>query len=361
MLEKERVLELKYGGRYITTAQTGDPDLGPLKLLPGTWANRPNMIGRGWNLIALPFPDGPFRYRLLMNQYNESLRFMVADKGVPNRGVTPEPPDNNADQFIVALDYEQTVEQIAVADFPETPEEIHGVVPKAIHHEPGLFLHMTNKVDDAFDVARLGTIPHGDSLLALGTSDETTGPITFPDMNGLPIGTPPGANVDTDVDPANPSYLDPYKHFHHNPFKGTLSGVAGFPGFEPVDTLNLLRLAAADLDIVRTMVLDFDTTVQSGGILNIPFIVAEANATEMRSIFWLHELNALDEFGNRKLVMQYAQLVMLDFFPRRDGQPGLIKWPHISINTMEKVSETATPLTEVVKYATAAAAPRSIV
>lgn len=361
MLNKERVLELKNVGRYITQAQTGDPDLGPLRLLPGTWSNKPNMIGRGWNLIALPFPGEGGPFRLLMNQFNESLKFMVADKGVPNRGFNPDPDTGNADQIIVALDYEQTVEQIAVDDFPATSEAIKGVTPKPIHHEPGLFLHMTNKVADAFDVARLGTIPHGDSLLALGTSDEVMGPIVIPNPSGLPIGTRPGANVDDDVDPANPSYMDPYKHFHHHPFKGTLAAVAEFPGFEPVDPLNLIRIAHAGMDIMRTTVLDFDTTVQTGGIVNIPFIVAEANATEMKATFWIHELNERDDQGRPKLVLQYAQIVMLDFFKRGDGQPGLIKWPHVSINTMEKVSEDVKPMADIVKTPARAFAPRSVI
>ena len=36
---------------------------------------------------------------------------------------------------------------------------------------------------------------------------------------------------------------------------------------------------------------------------------------------------------------EYAQIVELDFFPRFDGGPGRIKWPHVSINTMEKLSD----------------------
>ena len=32
-----------------------------------------------------------------------------------------------------------------------------------------------------------------------------------------------------------------------------------------------------------------------------------------------------------------GKVVLLDFFPRRDGMPGLIRWPHISVNTMERV------------------------
>ena len=40
----------------------------------------------------------------------------------------------------------------------------------AIHHEPGLFLNMLNRIPDGSDIARLATIPHGDAALALGKS-----------------------------------------------------------------------------------------------------------------------------------------------------------------------------------------------
>jgi hypothetical protein len=39
-------------------------------------------------------------------------------------------------------------------------------------------------------------------------------------------------------------------------------------------------------------------------------------------------------------MQQYLRIVMLDFFPRRDDLPGRIGWPHISINTLEKVPGT---------------------
>ena len=88
---------------------------------------------------------------------------------------------------------------------------------------------------------------------------------------------------------------------------------------------------------MRTTVLEFDTTVATGGISNIPFIVEQANASEMKATFFLQELAEADEHGNPKLRLQYAQVVQLDFFPRFDGGPGRIKWPHVSINTLEKV------------------------
>ncbi len=91
--------------RTIEPAGAMNASLGPLALLPGTWANiRVNdrrdgspffgnggspLHGRGWNLIALPFirPQGGPPYRVLMNQYNEVLQFDVVDDKVPNRGI----------------------------------------------------------------------------------------------------------------------------------------------------------------------------------------------------------------------------------------------------------------------------------
>jgi hypothetical protein len=35
-----------------------------------------------------------------------------------------------------------------------------------------------------------------------------------------------------------------------------------------------------------------------------------------------------------------VQVVQLDFFPRLDGGPGRIKWPHVSINTLQKITDT---------------------
>lgn len=337
MVDIATVLQVRNDGRYLEQAVSGDEELGPLKLLPGLWSNLPGLPGRGWNMIALPVPrseNAPFRYRLLMNQFNEELRINTKDRGVPNRGVTPDPVTGIADQFIVAMDYEQSIAHIATDDNPPHPK-LRQAPGTTIHHEPGLFLHMLNKINDQFDVARLGSIPHGDSLLALGTSDIVEGGgVIIPPLDGLPIGLPPGAT------PATSPYLAPYAHYINAPFLNL---------FEPLDPLNLLRQALAGMNVTRTTVLSFDTTVQTGGILNIPFVVAEANPTEMQATFWIHELAELDGKGKPKLVMQYSQVVMLEFFDRLDGVPGRIKWPHISINTMERVAEDAASVASVVE------------
>jgi hypothetical protein len=313
-------------GRTFAAASTGDSTLGPLTLLPGVWKNLPNLPGRGWNMIALPFATPtnspfPFNYRLLMNQYNEELKFTLIDKGVPNRGIgRVDCKTVETDQFVVTLDYEQSIQQIAAEDSPKS--DLAGGPGLPIHHEPGLWLHMLNEVENGMDIARLATIPHGDSVLAMGRAMVIDGPPTIPNISGLPIG------VNQDID--NNPYLGPYKAFHGpNKFRGL---------FDSVTPNDLLREANNGVKIKRTTILDVDTDIPTGGIVNIPFIVKQANATTMRSTFWIQELEDLDSNGKPKLRLQYSQTVMLDFFPRNDGQPGLIRWPHVSINTLEKVA-----------------------
>jgi hypothetical protein len=324
MTNTANVERLEREGRHLEPARTGDPDLGPFQLLPGTWANKPNLPGRGWNMIALPFaqpPGSTFRppFRLLLNQFNEELKFQLVDKAVPNRGIDRIGPINT-DQVIVTIDYEQAISQVAAEDFPLSG--LAGPPELPIHHEPGLFLNMTNQIGDGPDIARLATIPHGDAALALGNARIESGPPTIPVVNALPI----GVNQDFDVNP----YLLPYKHFHDNLFKNL---------FDPTNPTALLNAANQGVDITRTTVLEFDTTVESGGINNVPFVVKQANASEMKATFFIQELAETDEQGQPKLRLQYVQVVQLDFFPRLDGGPGRIKWPHVSINTLEKVTE----------------------
>jgi hypothetical protein len=322
MISTANVQRLKREGRHLEPARTGDPDLGPFQLLPGTWANKPSLPGRGWNMIALPFAPagggGPRPFRLLLNQYNEELKFQLVDKAVPNRGINAA-ATANTDQVVVTIDYEQAISQIKAEDFPVSG--LAGPPDLPIHHEPGLFLNMTNETGGGPDIARLGTVPHGDSLLALGNSRLNVGPPPadlIPTVNALPIG------VDQDFE--NSRYLSAYKHFHDAPFEGL---------FDPTDPTALLKAANQGVNIIRTTVLEFDTTVESAGISNIPFIVKQANASEMKSTFFIHEI---DEDGEVKLRLQYVQVVQLDFHPRGDGGPGRIKWPHVSINTLEKLT-----------------------
>jgi hypothetical protein len=320
MNKEELVDAITKTGRSIATAAVGDDALGPLSQLPGTWSNTPGLPGRGWNMIALPFAGGPSGYRLLLNQYNETLQFKTVDKGVPNRGIPTGTVGGSGDQFLTVLDYLQSIDQIVAEDSPESGLEGRAGLP--IHKEPGLWINMLNHTTDGLDIARLATIPHGDSVLALGRHSEEIGTPSIPDISGLPIGI---------TDTLESPYMEPYKQFNDNLFRDL---------FDPVHPNLLLQAANKGVNIAKTIRLDVNTTVEQAGVLNIPFVVKQANATEVQSTFWIQELVETDEKGKPKLRLQYSQTVFLEFFSRNDGVPGLIRWPHVSINTLEKVSDT---------------------
>jgi hypothetical protein len=307
-------IEQKVSKRAFEIASTTEPVLGPLAQLPGVWENTGQFKGHGWNMIALPFPTGAHDYRLLNNQYNEVLTFQLVDKNVPNRGL-------NGDQEVFTVDYVQAIDQIAAADSPESG--LAGGAGLAIHHEPGLWLHMKDHITGDLDIARLSSIPHGDSVMALGHSAKSKTGFDIPNISGLPIG------VNQDL--ANP-YLHPYLHFHEHLFQNV---------FDPTKPNDLLKQAIMPFyqqgKIANVTQLKVDSALASGGVNNIPFVTKQANATEVSSTFWIYELNEKLPNGEPKMLLQYSQTVMLEFFDRPDGQ-GLIKWPHISINTLEKQS-----------------------
>lgn len=324
MLTAKLIAALTEQPRQVTRSAPGDPALGWLAALPGTWKT----ADRGWNMIALPFaaPDG-LGYRLLLNQYDEQLNFTFVDKAVPNRGLSAG-TNNETNQSVVTLDYEQVVRQVKVTDRPAST--VAGPEGAAIHHEPGLFLQLLDQPHGGIDVARLASVPHGDTVLAMGTGESVDGPALIPAVNGLPRGV--AAGID---DP----YLEPYRFFRDHPFRGTVTA-PDFPGFNPVEPHRLLQAANDGVTVTRTTVLSFDTTTSTGGINNVPFIVTQANAVSMRSTFWIQELADTGSNGNPQLRLQYLQVVILEFGARTDGTPGLIGWPHVSINTLDKMADT---------------------
>lgn len=295
------------------------PSIG--KLLQGTWESE----NRGWNLIALPHAPAEKKFRLLMNQYQETLTFRdIGDLDVPNRGIEPETPDPlSAHQLLDALEYQQVVKQVSSDEFP-VGSGLMSNDKEGIHHEPGLFLQLRNhqpiQGGMPLSLVRLATIPHGNSVLAQGTQEVSNALPEIPDLDAFPQHLVREKHVE---------YLAPYHHFTSNPFKGALG--AGFPGFSPSNANALLQLAAP-ADVKRTFAMHFDTQWADGGILNIPFVNREANAAEMSASFWVMETS------DGQWIMQYTQTVMLDFFPSPDVAGKRIRWPHVSINTLNKIS-----------------------
>ena len=349
------IVRVDIGGKPSRSATLADGTVSIVGLLEGTWTSE----AQGWNLIALP-TSTPKTFRLLMNQYGETLSFnRFADLNVPNRGVTPD-ANADTDQKIDAIAYEQIVHQREVEDFP--PSRLTAKNGDGIHHEPGFFLQLRNHVitghteevkqgiletgpEEDLKIARQASIPHGNSVLAMGTIKTFAGPpkigteTTPADIN--PENATPERIKDTNFN--TNAYLAPYKHFEDNHFFGNVTDSArtGFPGFSPKDANAILKFALSKLSVKQTTVLHFDTKYRNKNltntpISNIPFVQREANVTEMHADFWIMELEKHDESEPTEFIMQYSQTVYLEFFDS-DEEGKLIRWPHVSINTLRKV------------------------
>ena len=246
----------------------------------------------------------------MMNQYDEVLNFILADVGVPNRGVGEQHPDGTAkerDQTVCALSYSKIVTQRTYEGFylisVEGRDSTLGKTDiskifngQKIHHEPGLWLFMTNKnisfqPDQTpekdrveLSIARMGSVPHGNSFIAVGfpttldweqLPDEKKRP-PIPGINGVVVGggsNPDERALDPIRDPAdnirNGDYFAPYRYSHESPFKGD-GGINGFTGFEPVKPTLLLRHALENYlkgvgSIKKVITLEVDSTIDHSG------------------------------------------------------------------------------------------------
>lgn len=155
--------------------------LGYLAELVGTWE------GEGFNLIARPdFHDNTNLY-LQLNQTHEVLKFDAIGSAIPNRGFGQD------DIELFGLNYLQKIND------PFTGG--------ALHIEPGLWITQPTTTYPAETaptgaqiVARMGSIPHGNALLAQGVAQRFEGPPTlksganpyafsqFPSFNSTPFG-----------------------------------------------------------------------------------------------------------------------------------------------------------------------------
>jgi hypothetical protein len=280
-------------------------NLGLLGDLPGTF------IGTGFNLIARPDKQNNQPFFLQVNATQEILEFANIGGDIPNRGSVQN------DINLHGVRYLQRV-----ADC-----QLHS----AIHLEPGLWLHVpeTNTPDPVTleTYVRQATIPHGDSLLAQSTF--------FTTVNGgpqiAPVDSTPftGDIPDLNSSPANPvtnaDYLKPYR-------ETPLPAECLPAGLDSVQTIKnpalVLQAAITGQTITETVVIQISTAEQNGGIVNIPFVVQNANAARLDAIFWIEKV--ADPSGGPVpfIQLQYVQRVILDF----DN----IRWPHMSVATLVK-------------------------
>jgi hypothetical protein len=225
--------------RASAPAETHLRHLGPLHNLGGTW------VGSGFNLISLPdFADGkPFRLKL--NATHETLEFSQIGGNVPNRG-----SQGQNDINLFGLTYLQRVSD--------------AVTNGALHIEPGLWLFVpeTDVPKQGATVVRQGSIPHGTSILAQGG--------VIPTVQGGPIIRAVDSTPFNAAGPiVDPGYLAPF------------SGPPLPPNFKPGFVKNPNLALQEDIlgqTIDETVVL-LISTLNGGGIVNIPFVVANCDST----------------------------------------------------------------------------------
>ncbi len=192
--------------------------LGMLHELAGTW------YGEGFNLIARP----AFHYKenlyLQLNRTRETLKFDPIGSPIPNRGFGQQDID------LYGLTYLQKISDLATGS--------------ALHIEPGIWVRQPNTKSPPDTapppgelVARMGSIPHGNAILACGFAEPFSGPPTiaapgapphgsrFYSFNSTPIGAPPTV----------PAGSPPVFSAAGSSEKATAAANPGFPVFNEYD------------------------------------------------------------------------------------------------------------------------------
>src|SRR5271163_2905598 len=183
---------------------TVDETLGFLAELAGTWE------GVGFNLIARPDKQGGSPLFLELNQTFETLSFIPISSSIPNRG-------NAVDDIeLFGLTYLQKISD--------------AVTGGALHIEPGIWIHIPSQDSGGTQsVARMGNIPHGNSLLAQGSA------IKLDPFKGNPFDPDTVAAANTapfPVEDAFPTTATPPGSGKGMPVPGTLSK---FPPYDLFD------------------------------------------------------------------------------------------------------------------------------
>ncbi|MNJ97507.1 hypothetical protein D3C87_152580 [compost metagenome] len=303
------------GARFLKLSQVDPADLGALAPLVGTWKNAPvpdSSVSAGWNVISVPAQDKGFVYEVI--PYTETLTFSPVVVQAGNRG--PAIKGKQVEQLIFGLTYEQKIESVCKTDFCKERGFPSG---STIHVETGLFLNL-GQPNGGYSIARLSTIPHGNSLLALGSSQEVKKPGTdfFDKASAVPTllnGGRVGVLGYTDQIIGTPQFKV-FDQINPNTFlKSTLEGLVGSGSL-------------TDMSVIQ---MSTNTPDADGGILNIPFIQTNVNATKMDATFWIENMKG-SKFSQ---VLQYSQTINLVFPATGSAQP--IVWPHITINSLVKV------------------------
>lgn len=293
--------------------------LGPLAPLAGNWS------GSGFNVIWRPFhadastqPPNQDHF-LELNLTSETLAVEGITGPIPNRGLL------QADINMFGLTY---LQQLSDANRKA-----------GLHIEPGIWATVPATTDPEVPatVVRMGSIPHGTTILAQGTATSATGAPTIPVSDIVPfvIGSPSQpVTFPEQILTAGP----PASNFRSPP-----EGLVGITQTMVDDPNSVLRSVIAGQEIesfVELSVSTIPTPNLGGGTANTAFLVGAAagpNAVsaQVDATFWIETVKGTPDF----LQLQYTQRVLLNF----NG----LSWPHVTVGTLRQQSPTELPVTAI--------------
>jgi hypothetical protein len=171
-------------------------ELGPLAFLAGSWRGPGfNAIWRPDNPQSAPVTTPPDQTRrfLELNLTHDSFDFHVIPGVVPNRGLNPQP-----DLSLYGLHYLQRTSDADPAPSPKVlPAGYSTTADQALHIEPGLFMNVpaamntTAAPGNASTIVRMGSIPHGVTVMMQGPNPGMTPTPGKPNIPPLtPFSTP---------------------------------------------------------------------------------------------------------------------------------------------------------------------------
>jgi len=201
--------------------------LGPLAFLAGSWRGPGfNAIWRPDNPQSRPLTNPPNQTKRLLelNLTTDSFDFQVIPGVVPNRGLNPQ-----TDLSLYGLHYLQRTSDADPKPSPHVhPHGYSTTAGQALHIEPGLFMNVpaatsvTTAPGNSPTIVRMGSIPHGATVLMQGPNPGMTPTLGAPVIPALtPFSTPgnvypglspmpfpgayPGTNVPLPLPPGTPN------------------------------------------------------------------------------------------------------------------------------------------------------------
>jgi hypothetical protein len=234
--------------------------LGPLAFLAGSWR------GPGFNAIWRPDnnqpPEKSAIHRFLeLNLTNDGFDFHIIPGVVPNRGFNTQP-----DLDLYGLHYLQRVSDADPPPPVNNPQGYSQTAGQALHIEPGLFMSVpaaiagTTSPGNVPTIVRMGSIPHGVTVLMQGPNPGTkptlgppnipaltpfVTPTAYPGLSPIPFPGPypvsfPGAPVQPPPTPPGPN----------PPAAGIQPIVTGPPGPPPPYLQHVVQEINVALDTV---------------------------------------------------------------------------------------------------------------